>query len=97
MPYLYIKSCELNDMLFLQTTIIPNKGNHNFQHSTLYSRFFYKIPKAKRSAQRPQHYRLRYQFCADDGAKRADGIVLPYYSSKVWENHYKRLVTRRRL
>ena len=27
-------------MLFLQTTIIPNKGSHNFQHSTLYSRFF---------------------------------------------------------
>jgi len=45
MPYLYIKSCELNDMLFLQTTIIPNKGSHNFQHSTLYSRFFIRYQK----------------------------------------------------
>ena len=25
---------------FFKQHIIPNKGNHNFQHSTLYSRFF---------------------------------------------------------
>jgi len=39
MPYLYIKSCELNDVLFLQTTIILNKDTTYY----LYNNFFKRI------------------------------------------------------